>query len=608
MNRHDIRQLSDMLSQKAESVCEWLLPQGKREGKEWRVGSVEGNTGHSLGVNLCGKPGVWRDFADDTGGGDLIDLIQAVKGVSKAQAVALAKDFLGLKDDTAFEPKKSGRAYQRPKKPTGLTVPGQEMLRWFELRGISRETVEAFKIGQLNHEKKGPVIVFPYLVDNELFFMKYRPLHDKKGMWTSKDSEPCLFGWHIMPENARTLVIVEGELDAMAFYQGGVCAVSVPRGGGDGNKQDAWIDAEWDRLQLFDTIYLALDNDEPGQRAAAHIARRLGQHRCFLVDLGPHKDANEALLANMNLNTLFETARTIDPAELRQAISYHSDVFDYFINGEEVSGTPLPWYKVKHLLGLRHGEISIWAGINGHGKSQVMGHIVVDSIARGERWCVASMEFKPRKLLARMYRQASARSQPSLSSDGEALLEYFADRLWMFDVQGTAKADRILEVFGYAYRRYGVRQFLIDSLAKCGFGEDAYNEQKAFVDSLSDFARNNDVHVHLVCHSRKRDDETKQPDKFDIKGTGALTDMVDNVFIIWRNKAKEKKIQEAVTDQSREHARSEEPDAIVACCKQRNAEWEGRIKLWFDPASLQYLESSNGHPRRYCRAATTERT
>ena len=86
-------------------------------------------------------------------------------------------------------------------------------------------------------------------------------------------------------------------------------------------------------------------------------------------------------------------------------------------------------------------------------------------------------------------------------------------------------------MFEYAYRRYGVRHFLIDSLAKCGFGEDAYNEQKAFVDRLSDFARNNDIQVHLVCHSRKRNDESDLPDKFDIKGTGAITDMVDNVFI-----------------------------------------------------------------------------
>ena len=38
---------------------------------------------------------------------------------------------------------------------------------------------------------------------------------------------------------------------------------------------------------------------------------------------------------------------------------------------------------------------------------------------------------------------------------------------------------------------------------------------------------------------RKLQDETKIPGKFDVKGTGAITDMVHNVFIWWRNKPKE---------------------------------------------------------------------
>ena len=106
--------------------------------------------------------------------------------------------------------------------------------------------------------------------------------------------------------------------------------------------------------------------------------------------------------------------------------------------------------------------------------------------------------------------------------------------------------------------------------------------------------------MHLVCHSRKRNDESDLPDKFDIKGTGAITDMVDNVFIVWRNKPKEQKVQEATSDWGKQQAQNEGPDAILYCCKQRNGEWEGKIKLWFDPASLQYLESANASPARYC--------
>ncbi|NCC05166.1 MAG: toprim domain-containing protein [Proteobacteria bacterium] len=596
--QYDIGEIAALLASRAEAVCQWLLPQGKREGREWRAGSIGGDAGQSLGVNLSGKAGVWRDFADNAKGGDLIDLIQAVRGCNKAEAVKEAKEFLGISDDMpAFLPQR--KAYSRPEKPRGITNPGEEMLHWFAARGISAGVVKAFKVGQIETKQHGPVIVFPYLRGTELVFIKYRPLHDKKGMWTSKDSEPCLFGWQVANPDSRDLVVVEGELDAMAFFQGGFCAVSVPRGGGDGDKQDGWIDSEWDRLQLYDRIFLALDNDEQGQKAAEHIARRLGAHRCFNVNLGQYKDANEALLDGADMGALFDSAHTIDPSELRPATSYVDEVFAYYADADVRHGETLPWRKTENTVRIRNGETTIWAGINGHGKSQVAGHVATHSMAMGGRWCVASMEFKPYKMLARMFRQATATSQPTLADRGP-LIDLCSDRLWVFDVQGNARADRILEVFEYAYRRYGVTHFLIDSLAKCGFGEDAYNEQKAFVDRLSDFARNNDVQVHLVCHSRKRQDESDVPDKFDIKGTGAITDMVDNVFIVWRNKPKEKKIQEAVGDWAKQQARADGPDAILSCCKQREGEWEGYIKLWFDPRTLQYLESIDEQPVRYC--------
>lgn len=95
-------------------------------------------------------------------------------------------------------------------------------------------------------------------------------------------------------------------------------------------------------------------------------------------------------------------------------------------------------------------------------------------------------------------------------------------------------------------------------------------------------------------------DENEVPDKFDVKGSGGLTDMVDNVFLVWRNKPKEKKIQDSRSDVERKQAMLDGPDAILNCCKQREGEWEGKIKLWFDKASLQYLESSTSSPTRYC--------
>ena len=96
---HDIKQISEMLAKRAQDVCEWLLPNGKRKAQEWCVGSVHGDAGDSMRVNLGGKAGLWKDFADDGKGGDLIDLIMAAHDCGKAEAVQEAKDFLGIRDD-----------------------------------------------------------------------------------------------------------------------------------------------------------------------------------------------------------------------------------------------------------------------------------------------------------------------------------------------------------------------------------------------------------------------------------------------------------------------------------------------------------------------------
>ena len=95
-------------------------------------------------------------------------------------------------------------------------------------------------------------------------------------------------------------------------------------------------------------------------------------------------------------------------------------------------------------------------------------------------------------------------------------------------------------------------------------------------------AKDTGCHVHLIHHARKLADESNIPGKFDAKGSGSITDQVDNVFTIWRNKAKEAERQEkGATDESK-------PDAMLICDKQRHGEWEGKVRLWFDTEATSY--------------------
>jgi len=576
------KEISGVLAGMAETVAGHLLPGGKREGKNWCAGSVGGESGQSLRVCINGnKAGVWTDFSNDNKGGDLLDLWQQVKGLSFVDTLKEAKDYAGIQDiPELYTPKK---AKKRPEKPP-CVKPKNEVLSWFESRAIFEKSLNAYKVGQ----KDGTTIVFPFLSPSgDLELVKFRDINldsnGKKKIWSNDDPDYHLWGWQAIGDNDREVVICEGEIDALSWYQQGFPALSVPSGAGN---QTAWIENDFERLERFDTIYLSMDMDKAGQDAVKPIAERLGIDRCRIVNLGEFKDANEAHSEGIVLTSYILNAKTKDPDELSQLASHHVDIMQEFEH-YSISGIKLPWSKTYNKIRLRTAEISIWAGVNSHGKSVSLSHVVVDSVSQGEKVCLASMEMKPRKLGRKMYQQVLGSEKPDVFA-GQHIMEFLSDKVWLFEVYGTAKAIRILEVFEYARKRYGISLFIIDSLAKCGYGEDDYNGQKGFVDRLAEFAGKNNVHVILVVHMRKKEDEVKVPGKMDIKGTGAISDMVDNVFIWWRNKKKELA-----------GIPSNEADAILNCVKQRETGEEQSYGLFFHKQSCQFLDNQDEPPKQY---------
>ena len=288
-------------------------------------------------------------------------------------------------------------------------------------------------------------------------------------------------------------------------------------------------------------------------------------------------------------------------AKVKPAAQYVDDLIDSLGKRRHEPRAFLPWEKTHKAFAFRPGEVTLWAGINGHGKSLMTGMTAASLVTQSERVCIASFEMKPRKTLERMVRQWGADTpDDSWEDDPRAIAAYrdlygqFADwtrnRLWLYDQQGTVNREMLVGVIRYCAKELGVQHFFVDSLMKCVKGEDDYNGQKELVDELTAIARDHSMHIHLVHHIRKLDSETKLPDKTDIKGTGAITDQVDNVLLVWRNKGKE------IDRQQGKPVKETDPDALLLCRKQRNGEWEGSIALWFDKASQQFVPSPSADP------------
>lgn len=589
--------LAEQMAENADLIARHLLPDGKTNGREWKVGSLAGEPGDSLGVCLSGlKVGVFCDFATGESG-DLLDLWMQARTCSLTDAMREAMAFLGIQDDKPNFANKE-KSWSAPKKPSckKLGTESKVFDYLINTRNLTKETLESFKIAD-----GGDCIVFPYIRDSKPVMIKTLKLERKDGKKdikpTSANQEPCLFGWQAVSGNSREVALVEGEIDAMSVKQMGLDALSVPFGAGKGQN---WIDNEYDRLDRFDIIYIAMDTDGPGEIAREEIIDRLGRHRCKVLNIGGFKDANEALQSGYTAHDLrsdVSTAETCDPDELKKLSYFHDKIMDEFYpKNERQTGATLPWKKTRDQVRLRAGEISVWAGINSHGKSLILSQVMVDCVSQGYRVCIASMEMSPADTGHKMYKQIGGNDTPT-KQHADKIKDFVNDGVWIFNLYGTAKAKRILEVFKYAYHRYGIKHFVVDSLAKCGINEDDYNGQKTFIDRLMEFAGEHNIHVHVVIHVRKQGDEYSMPGKMDIKGTGGLTDMVDNLFIIWRNKKREAAMNS--NDQKKIDKFKDKPDAYLSVDKQRKTGQEPTFALWFYEKSCQFIESDRSEPTKY---------
>jgi twinkle protein len=81
------KEVSQLLAKDATNIAMMLLPNGKKESGRWVCGSIDGEAGKSLKVELSGhKAGRWADYSDKDMSGDMLDLWRLTKCISAKEA------------------------------------------------------------------------------------------------------------------------------------------------------------------------------------------------------------------------------------------------------------------------------------------------------------------------------------------------------------------------------------------------------------------------------------------------------------------------------------------------------------------------------------------
>lgn len=293
------------------------------------------------------------------------------------------------------------------------------------------------------------------------------------------------------------------------------------------------------------------------------------------------------------MNRLVITKEQVDEAtgemipadfKIKDSLSYLEQLKKYY-KEDKGSGYALPWAKTDGDFAIRRGELTVFQGVSGHGKSMMISQIFL-YLMKFTKVLIASMEMKPVLTLDRMITQALQGPNPT-----ELYIEQFCkeyeNRLFIYDQQGVTTDEDMFSVLQYGKHILGIEVFCIDSLMKIGsISEDNYDAQKAFVDKLATYCRDLDIHVFLVCHTRKLSDEYQKPDATNVLGSSHIRNLCDNLVLCWRNRELGDLISEGKCPPEREL----EPTAFFTVQKQRNHTFEGSFGLYFDNKSLTYKE------------------
>lgn len=367
-------------------------------------------------------------------------------------------------------------------------------------------------------------------------FMKLDP---KGGAWG-------LFGMQALPAGAKEVVLTEGEFDAMAVYQAtGRPALSLPNGASSLPVSVVKM------LERFKKIYLWMDDDIPGQQGARQFAKKLGRKRCLSVSTeNKAKDANDALLKGLDLEAMIRNAAKVPHDGVATFKDFRTDVYNQIMNPEQLQGIQsqmLPGFN-NVLKGHRRGELTIFSGHTGTGKTSLLSQLSLDYCAQGQPTLWGSFEIPnanlAKLLLQQLYAMKTGQPVSTLPDHFTEWAERF-EELPMFFLRyfGSQPIDMVIDAMEYGHYVHDIAHVVLDNLQFMTSGQarpnaGAYGRFEVMDDAmqrLRAFSTERNVHVSLVVHPRKEDDNSEIQTS-SIFGSAKATQEADSVIILQKGR------------------------------------------------------------------------
>ena len=450
----------------------------------------------------------------------------------------------------------AAREYVKPEQPDP-EYPGMEfgigdkVVEWFKTRGISQKTLYDLQIAEgpefmPQTGKSENTIKFNYFMGGDLINIKYRD--GRKNFKLFKGAEKVFYNIDSIV-GYDTCVIVEGEMDVLAYHEAGITnVISVPNGATLNHNNLDYLDNCIDYFDDKEKVILAVDQDEAGIALQNELIRRLGAEVCYLTNLVDCKDANDYLL-KYGKEELANTIKECRPVPLENVTTFKDiehEVTDFVQNGFK-RGYQIGLPNFDNIFSTYTGQFITVTGIPSSGKSDFVDQMVVGyNNNYGWKTAFASPENAPTYLHAHKLMRKVWQDMPRKADIGTAkwkqVADHVNDNFYFIDMERYT-LETVLRKGAELVKRKGIKCLVIDPFNKirdvdCKT-EDVNRYTMEYLTKIETFAKKFDVLVFIVAHPTKmyKDSNGKieEPTMYNIKGGGEWYDASYHGILVHRD-------------------------------------------------------------------------
>ena len=445
----------------------------------------------------------------------------------------------------------SDKVYIKPEQPEVIVEVSTKVEEWFKSRGISKETLRALKVTEGSEfmpqtGKAENAIHFNYFVGGELTNVKYRD--GRKNFKLYRGAEKVFYNIDNIV-GYEYCIIVEGEMDALSFYEAGVHnVVSVPNGATLNNNNLDYLDNCIDYFSDKEKIIIAVDTDEAGQTLQAELIRRLGAEICYIADFKDCKDANEYLLkyGKESLAECVTGARPVPLENVTTLRDIESEITDFVKNGFK-KGYQIGIPNFDDIFSTYTGQFITVTGIPSSGKSDFVDQMVV-GYNNNYSWktAFASPENAPtylhaHKLMRKVWQDMPRKDQIG-SDKWNQVADHVNDNFFFIDMDRYT-LESVLRKGAELVKRKGIKCLVIDPFNKVrdvdAKTEDVNRYTMEYLTKIESFAKKYDVLVIVVAHPTKMykdgNGKIEEPTMYNIKGGGEWYDASYHGLLVHRD-------------------------------------------------------------------------